>query len=179
MNYKHKLFSLTAALLSAGLFSSAAQAATVTIDSLNYETNENGTASVSDCPENFTGAVTIPSSITVDGIAYTVTSIKNYAFQSCSSLTEVVIPENVTSIGSNAFRNCSSLTKIVIPEDVTEIKDWTFSECSSLTNIVIPKSVTFIGNQAFCGCSSLTEIVIPEGVISIGEAGFLWLFFSN
>ena len=124
MNYKHKLFSLTAALLSAGLFSSAAQAATVTIDSLSYETNEeDSTASVTDCPEDLAGTVTIPSSITVDGIAYTVTSIKNYAFQSCSSLTNIVIPENVTSIGSNAFRNCSSLTKIVIPEDVSEIKD--------------------------------------------------------
>ena len=115
MNYKHKLFSLTAALLSAGLFSSAAQAATVTIDSLSYETNENGTASVSDCPENFTGAVTIPSSITVDGIAYTVTSIKNYAFQSCSSLTEILIPESVTSIGDYSFQSCSSLIGIIIP----------------------------------------------------------------
>ena len=84
MNYKHKLFSLTAALLSAGLFSSAAQAATVTIDSLTYKTNENGTASVTDCLENFTGAVTIPSSITVDGTAYTVTSIGSSAFYNCT-----------------------------------------------------------------------------------------------
>ena len=41
MKFKYNL--LSSALLSAGLFSSAAQAATVTIDSLTYGTNENGT----------------------------------------------------------------------------------------------------------------------------------------
>ena len=173
MNYKHKLFSLTAALLSAGLFSSAAQAATVTIDSLVYETNEeDSTASVTDCSVNFTGAVTIPSSITVDGTAYTVTSIGEYAFYSCSSLTEVIIPEGVQSIGNYAFDECSSLTEIVIPEGVKSIGDFAFRGCSSLTEIVIPEGVTSIEVGTFYGCSSLTEIVIPEGVTSIGSSAF-------
>ena len=173
MNYKHKLFSLTAALLSAGLFSSAAQAATVTIDSLIYETNEeDSTASVTDCPVNFTGAVTIPSSITVDGTAYTITSIGPGAFEYCSSLTEIVIPEGVTSIGEYAFSGCSSLTEVVIPESVTSIGAWAFSGCSSLTEIVIPEGVTSIGNGAFSGCSSLTKVIIPEGVTLIGEYAF-------
>ena len=173
MNYKHKLFSLTAALLSAGLFSSAAQAATVTIDSLTYETNEeDSTASVTGCPANFTGAVTIPSSITVDGTAYTVTSIGEYAFYSCSSLTEVIIPEGVTSIEWGAFFQCSSLTEIILPEGVKSIGDYAFRGCSSLTEIVIPEGVTSIEVDTFYGCSSLTEIVIPEGVTSIGSSAF-------
>lgn len=69
MNSKHLLFSLTVALLSAGLFPSAAQAATITIDSLIYQTNGDGTASVTDCTDS-SGSVEIPSSITVDGTPY-------------------------------------------------------------------------------------------------------------
>ena len=41
-----------------------------------------------------------------------VTAIKNYAFQSCLTLTSVTIPDSVTSIGEYAFYNCSKLTSI-------------------------------------------------------------------
>ena len=39
-----------------------------------------------------------------------VTSIGNYAFNFCSSLTSITIPSSVTSIGGSAFRICSNLT---------------------------------------------------------------------
>ena len=41
-----------------------------------------------------------------------VTSIGGYAFEDCSSLTNVVIPDSVTSIGDYAFYDCSSLTTV-------------------------------------------------------------------
>ena len=67
----HKLIGITALILTASFISTAVQA--VTIDSLTYETNkEDSTASVTDCPEDLAGTVTIPSSITVDGTAYTI-----------------------------------------------------------------------------------------------------------
>jgi hypothetical protein len=43
-----------------------------------------------------------------------VTSIDNYAFRDCTSLTSINIPSGVTSIGWYAFRNCSGLTSITI-----------------------------------------------------------------
>ena len=66
-----------------------------------------------------------------------VTSIGNYAFQSCknASLTSITIPAGVTSIGSMAFYNCTGLTSITIPASVTSIGSLAFRNCSGLTSI--------------------------------------------
>ena len=101
-----------------------------------------------------------------------VTSIGDYAFRGCSSLTSIEIPSSVTSIGDATFYECRSLTSIEIPGSVTSIGDATFYECRSLTSIKIPNSVTSIGNSAFRGCRSLTSMEIPEGVTSIGSYAF-------
>ena len=101
-----------------------------------------------------------------------VTSIGEWAFYYCSSLTSISLPNSVTSIGNVAFRFCSSLTSISLPNSVTSIGDSTFSRCSSLTSISIPGRVTSIGDSAFSGCSSLTSIRIPGRVTSIGEWAF-------
>ena len=108
-------------------------------------------------PESET-AITIPSSVSIDGKEYSVTRIGNSAFNGCSLLKGIVIPNGVTSIGSSTFYNCSSLTNIEIPNGVTYIGGSAFYNCSSLTSVVIPSSVTSIGNYAFEKCSSLNNI---------------------
>ena len=102
----------------------------------------------------------------------TITSIGNYAFDSCYSLTSIVIPSGVTSIGTYAFQGCHSLTSVVIPSGLKSIGTYAFQVCYSLTSIVIPSSVTSIGNYAFESCYSLTSIVIPSSVTSMGIYAF-------
>ena len=63
------------------------------------------------------------------------TSIGNYAFYDCSSLTSITIPSGVTSIGSSAFSGCSSLTSITIPSGVTSIGSYAFSCCYRLIEV--------------------------------------------
>ena len=101
-----------------------------------------------------------------------VTSIGNYAFTYCVSLTSITIPDSVTSIGYYAFFYCTSLTSITISDSVTSIGNYAFFYCRSLTSITIPDSVTSIGNDAFSNCRSLTSITIPDSVTSIGNDAF-------
>ena len=101
-----------------------------------------------------------------------VTSIGEYAFNGCSSLTSIEIPESVTSIGNGAFEWCSSLTSITIPGSVTSIGENAFYNCTGLISINILEGVTSIGGSAFGYCSSLTSITIPKSVTSIGRNAF-------
>ena len=105
-------------------------------------------------------------------IPNSVTTIENWAFGGCNSLTSINIPNSVTTIGEGAFWGCDSLTSINIPNSVTKIEGGAFRHCKSLTNINIPNSVTTIGNSAFNGCKSLISINIPNSVTTIGEYVF-------
>lgn len=101
-----------------------------------------------------------------------VTSIKDYAFQGCTSLTTVNLPNTLTSIGTYAFQNCTSLNGIIIPEGVTTIEDYTFQYCSAMTTVSIPESVTEIKMAAFHKCTAIETINIPSGVTTIGNGAF-------
>ena len=130
-----------------------------------------------------------------------VTTIGEWAFEDCESLTSVTIPNSVTTIGDYAFYGCSSLTSVTIGDSVTTIGYQAFDGCSSLqefrgkfasedgrcliidgvlnyfapaglTEYTIPDSVTSIESSAFSGCSSLTSVTIPDSVTTIGRFAF-------
>ncbi len=167
-----KLFIIaTTALLLCTLFfcfsASAVSSGTCGADGNNliWTLDDSGTLTISGTGEmaNWSSSSAAPwysyrSSIKKVMINDGTTSVGEYAFHKCTSLSSIDIPDGVTSIGNSAFRNCSLLTSINIPDKVTSIGNFAFNNCSSLTNIDIPNSVTSIGESAFQNCSALTKI---------------------
>ena len=138
--------------------------------------------------DEYSGSITLPATVTHNGVAYSVTKIGRNAFSSCSGLTAITIPEGVTRIEYYAFSGCSSLTSITIPKSVTSIGDWAFEGCSSIAAVHISSieawcKISFGRNSydsnplryahnLYLNGELITELVVPEGVTSIGEMAF-------
>ena len=68
-----------------------------------------------------------------------------------------VIPDGVTEIKNYAFEDCTSLTNIVIPDGVKKIGVYAFYRCESLKKVSLPKKVK-LGHGVFHGCHPDLEI---------------------
>ena len=146
------------------MFCLSAIAANFTVDGIYYTISGSNVSVTSGA---YTGAITIPATVTYNSITYPVTAIGNMAFASCSDLTSVSIPSSVTAIGDDAFYRCTGLTSLVIPTSVSSIGNYAF-EYAGLTSITIPSSVSTIGRHTFNFCTSLKTVTIPASVSSIG-----------
>ena len=152
--------------LAALLLASHAFADTETVDGIEWTyTVSNGEAKIykdyesAAIPTSTSGAITIPS--TLGG--YPVTSIGNYAFESCSGLASVTIPDSVTSIGEYAFSGCSGLASVTIGNGVTSIGYWAFSGCSGLKTLYLPSR--FKGKTSGMGIPGNCNVVFYSGVV--------------
>ena len=116
----------------------------------------------------FSGCTSL-SSVTIPN---SVTTIGDYAFSGCTSLSSITIPNSVTTIGEDAFYNCSSLTSVKIGNGVTSIGYNAFGNCNNLATVKMGKNVSSIGEYAFQNCSSLTSIVLPNKLETIGSKAF-------
>ena len=114
----------------------------------------------------------IPSSILIDGNAYSVTSIGDAAFSSNLELTSIEIPNTVVSIGNKAFFSCIGISSIVIPDSVVSIGGWAFFWCTNMTSIVLPNSLMEFGYFAFGYCTSLISIHLPDSITTIPNYAF-------
>ena len=118
-------------------------------------------------------------------ISSSVTSISDYAFYGCTSLTSIdVINTNTyySSLDGVLFNKDQTIiilypigktsSSYTIPNTVTTIGDSAFISCAGLTSITISDSVTSIGQGAFIRCTGLTSITITNSVTSIGNFVF-------
>ena len=166
---------------------------------LNYDFNEDETATVANCPKyvnSFDGSdrkFEIPSEIFRNGKHFKVTEIGPKAFcdnYSYSFSDSIVLPPTIRSIGTEAFKNCS-LKHINIPDNLCvidsmafygsglteielhgnmEIKVGAFSS-SNLKKLVLPANIV-LGASAFSYISSLEEVCLSDSLKQVSEELF-------
>ena len=98
-------------------------------------------------------------------------SISEYAFEACSSLTDVYIEFQESSSGrlrEACFMDCASLTNISFV-NLGSIEFGAFRRCTSLASITLPVTLNYIGTGAFSGCETLGTIYY-EGTVEQWEA---------
>ena len=119
-------------------------------------------------------------------IGYKVASIGDNAFKGCNKMVSVTFtpaPENVKeiplTIGVSAFESCSVMSDIVLPGRLTEIGANAFDSCRGLIHFVIPEGVTKIGAGAFDTCSKMISISLPASLAEIElDSGDLFTLFN-
>ena len=156
------------------------------VDGLTYEilSESDRTVEVHD-GSNASGELSIPETVSYNGVNYTVTTIGESAFESCSSLTTVTIPNSVTTISKGAFINCDrliminvdsknnyykSIDGVLFNSDATTLIQ--YPKGNSRTFYTIPNSVISICGDAFFLCNNLVTVTIPNSVTSIGDFAF-------
>ncbi|MBR4155095.1 MAG: leucine-rich repeat protein, partial [Bacteroidales bacterium] len=113
--------------------------------------------------------LTIPSTVTIDDVVYSVTSIADSAFLGCDKfIGDLVIPNTVRSVGVRAFRDCVGFDgTLTLSENLEVINDLAFAGGADVNvnytgKLTIPNSVEYIGIAAFQNCSSLTSLEFEE-----------------
>lgn len=146
-----------------------------TVDKLRYKiiSVEEGTVALTfpdfkngGSEADYAHLTTIETSVTFEGVDYTVTEIGDLALSEVNGIKDFVVPEGIVRIGMAAFWD-SSLETISIPASVTEIGESCFEECEQLKEFTLPATVTTIGSDMFYGCVQMKTISLPEGMTEI------------
>ena len=136
---------------------------------------------VGSASDNLSGAVEIPSEVSIEGRKYNVVGINS--FQGCKQMTSIVIPSSVMTIGGGGiFSGSDSLESIVIDksnkflDSRDDCNSIIFTEKNILVagckKTIIPDSVMSIYDLAFQDCHSMKTLYIPSNILSIGEDAF-------
>lgn len=163
----------------------AADANTIIENGIYYKLKSDGTLEVTGLDTSTTVA-DIPSSITVNGTKYRVTSIGARAFEGRSDITYLSLQYSIKSIGEYAFIDCGSNMTV----NIANLEAWCKMELGNehssplssaskvllydveTTSISIPETITSISKFTFYQCRSLTSLYISGSVTSIGSSAF-------
>lgn len=130
-----------------------------TVDGIKYNldgstatvTYPNSSRPSSSDPSTYTGDISIPPTITVDGVDYSVTTIGERAFYG-ASISSISLPDGLLTIDKKSLMY------------------------SGIAELNVPSSVTKLGDEAVEGCSNLTTITLNEGG---GGTWGAWVFWRD
>ena len=182
-----------------GPVSDAIPLANILVNNIYYKcTISDRTASIVNYVAGITSVI-IPSSVSIAGVSYSVTSIIPSVFMNdtiftsvtfkttglstipaslflgCTALRTLTLPTSgLTSIDTSACSGCISLGSITFPSSLITIGISAFQNCTRLSIVIFsPNNVlTSIGANAFNNCSMLNSVTFPSSLITIGISAF-------
>lgn len=101
-----------------------------------------------------------------------VTTLGEYIFWDCESLTDVKLPKTLTALRKECFKKCTALKSITLPDNISLIEESAFEGCSSLETVTFPKSLKEVHAQAFYCCNLKKVDLSQTQVETIGSAAF-------
>lgn len=117
--------------------------------------------------KTYVGDIVIPATITNSSDeVLPVVGVNSSAFSE-TTVTSVILPESVTSIGDYAFDSCENLKKVEMP-GVKTFGNWSFRNCYELEGLKFPEGLTTIGNYTFDKNYKMTEVELPSTVTNLG-----------
>lgn len=161
--------------LGAGCFWDCSSLASIRVEANNpaYDSRENCHAII----ETSTNTMIAGCRNTI--IPSSVTSLGNFCFQGCSSLTSITIPSCVTHLGTGCFEGCSSLTSINIPSSVTDMEYQCFDACSSLKTIICEMPTPIEGIFFYKTPIDQAMLYVPKSSFSSYQSSKTWNEFRT
>lgn len=125
-------------------------------------------------------------------------NVGNYAFDGCTSLSEIINTGDITRIGVAAFtsvnisdvnfpkltsigtgaftsskiKSITSLGSITSLPMSTTANNGMFQNCSQLKTVILPETLTYVGTRAFNGCSAIESINLPLSLEEVRDFAF-------
>ena len=135
----------------------------VSIDGIDYHLQQDfgsyATVWASDTDEpHVSGAVTIPSSFTHEGVYYIVQGV-TYYWEMENSITKLVLPIGVDTIDNSSFFFTKTLKEVDIPY-VKYIGNHAFSYCSIEKLTLSSPYLKYLGEGAFSSNKAMTKLTI-------------------
>lgn len=144
---------------------------TYSVGDLNYKLTGTKEVTVTGLAK-VTDTLVIPSSVTISGKVYKVTSVQAKAFYRNEDIVNVTIGNNVTYVGKYAFYQCSNLETVKFGKRVSVISTCAFTQCPNLESVILPASVKRLGAKVFYKCNSIRVIQIESSALEyVGKKG--------
>ena len=125
--------------------------------------------------------ITVPTSISDEGVEYAVVTIDESAFANNSSLVNLMISDGVKTIRNKAFSNCSYLNKVILPSTLTSIGNYAFEKCNRLSNIecYMQKPLAISENVFTTSTISNAMLCVPDKTKELYASADVWKDFNS
>ena len=117
--------------------------------------------------------------ISIDGVLFNKARTELIQYPAGKKATTYTIPSSVTSIGEYAFNSCAALESVVIPEGVTSIGDDVFYGCTAIESITSLNPEPPASDWAFGDVNQNIPVYVPAESIELYRNAEGWNYFTN